>query len=70
MVALVFAELVFLESPVVSVHKTAGEMGVCLSFAIAVLVGYIDMISNTLSLSRTFVFFPVFLAAIIAKRPF
>lgn len=29
MVALVFAEPVLLEYPVVSIHKTAGEMGVC-----------------------------------------
>ncbi|MES9686273.1 acyltransferase family protein, partial [Bacillus sp. JJ353] len=38
------------------------------SLAIAVLVGYIDAISDTLSLSRTFVFFPVFLAGFYLKK--
>ncbi|MGR3206223.1 acyltransferase family protein [Bacillus glycinifermentans] len=38
------------------------------SLAIAVLVGYIDAVSDTLSLSRTFVFFPVFLAGFYLKR--
>jgi len=36
-------------------------IGISLSIIIALLVGYIDSISNYLSLSRTFVFFPLFL---------
>jgi fucose 4-O-acetylase-like acetyltransferase len=35
--------------------------GIALSLIIALLVGYVDWISNYLSLSRTFVFFPLFL---------
>lgn len=36
-------------------------VGIGLSVLIALLIGYIDSISNYLSLSRTFVFFPMFL---------
>ncbi|MFJ7639288.1 acyltransferase family protein [Peribacillus sp. NPDC097264] len=36
-------------------------VGIGLSFLIALLIGYVDFISNFLSLSRTFVFFPMFL---------
>ncbi len=34
---------------------------VLLSFLVGIIVGYFDFINNTLSLSRTFVFFPLFL---------
>jgi fucose 4-O-acetylase-like acetyltransferase len=36
-------------------------VGITLSLLIALLIGYVDSISNYLSLSRTFVFFPMFL---------
>ena len=45
-----------------------GKWAFAASLAIAVLVGYIDAVSDTLSLSRTFVFFPVFLAGFYLKR--
>ncbi|WP_353856007.1 acyltransferase family protein [Bacillus sp. Bos-x628] len=38
------------------------------SLLTALLVGYIDSISNTLSLSRTFVFLPMFLAGFYLKK--
>ncbi|MBT2649482.1 acyltransferase family protein [Bacillus sp. ISL-34] len=41
--------------------KLKPSVGIGLSFLIALLIGYIDNISNYLSLSRTFVFFPMFL---------
>ncbi|TWJ40898.1 hypothetical protein CHCC5027_2722 [Bacillus paralicheniformis] len=48
--------------------KLPAKWAFAASFAIAVLVGYIDLISNTLSLSRTFVFFPVFLAGYYLQK--
>ncbi len=41
--------------------KLKPSIGIGLSIIIALLVGYLDSISNPLSLSRTFVFFPFFL---------
>ncbi|MCA6608876.1 acyltransferase family protein [Bacillus safensis] len=38
------------------------------SLSIALLVGYVDSISDTLSLSRTFVFLPMFLAGFYLKK--
>ncbi|RLQ97112.1 acyltransferase family protein [Falsibacillus albus] len=39
-----------------------------IAFAIGLLVGYVDWISNYLSLSRTFVFFPLFLLGYVLDR--
>ncbi|MDI5791665.1 hypothetical protein PO124_34855 [Bacillus licheniformis] len=47
--------------------KLPAKWAFAASFAIAVLVGYIDMISNTLSLSRTFVSFRSFGGLLFAK---
>lgn len=44
-------------------------IGLTLSITIGLLVGYVDEISNFLSLSRTFVFFPMFLAGYYLKMP-
>jgi fucose 4-O-acetylase-like acetyltransferase len=41
--------------------KLKPMIGISISLGAALLVGYIDSISNYLSLSRTFVFFPMFL---------
>ena len=41
--------------------KLSPLIGMSISILIAMLVGYVDFISNYLSLSRTFVFFPFFL---------
>ncbi|WP_050614567.1 acyltransferase family protein [Bacillus testis] len=42
--------------------------GLTLTILIGLLVGYVDEISNYLSLSRTFVFFPMFLAGYYLKK--
>ncbi|WP_409305208.1 acyltransferase family protein [Peribacillus sp. SCS-155] len=42
--------------------------GIAISLIIALLVGYVDSISNYLSLSRTFVFFPMFLIGYYLDR--
>lgn len=39
-----------------------------IAFAIGLAVGYLDWVSNYLSLSRTFVFFPLFLAGYFMKK--
>ncbi|RHW31424.1 acyltransferase [Neobacillus notoginsengisoli] len=41
-----------------------------IAFAIGLLVGYLDWVSNYLSLSRTFVFFPLFLAGYYMKKEY
>ncbi|MDQ0217294.1 acyltransferase [Peribacillus cavernae] len=41
--------------------KLKPAAGILLSLLIALLIGYVDTVSNYLSLSRTFVFFPMFL---------
>ncbi|CAH0345864.1 acyltransferase family protein [Bacillus sp. CECT 9360] len=41
--------------------KLKAATGILIAFMVALLVGYVDSVSNYLSLSRTFVFFPLFL---------
>ncbi len=43
---------------------------ITLAFVIGILIGYVDGISNYLSLSRTFVFFPLFLLGYYFDREF
>jgi fucose 4-O-acetylase-like acetyltransferase len=42
--------------------------GLCIAFSIGLLIGFADEISNYLSLSRTFVFFPLFLLGYYMKK--
>ena len=48
--------------------KLKPHTGIALSVLIALLIGYADNISNYLSLSRTFVFFPMFLIGYHLKK--
>src|SRR5699024_3696755 len=41
--------------------KLSPAVGITLAFAIGLVIGYIDVIGHTLSVSRTFFFFPFFL---------
>ncbi|HEY4552302.1 MAG TPA: acyltransferase family protein [Bacillaceae bacterium] len=43
-------------------NKLKPSMALIAAFALGLMVGYVDWVSNYLSLSRTFVFFPFFLA--------
>ncbi|WP_153126138.1 acyltransferase family protein [Peribacillus tepidiphilus] len=43
-------------------------IGISISLTIALLIGYVDFVSNYLSLSRTFVFFPMFLIGYHMKK--
>ncbi|MBM7586601.1 fucose 4-O-acetylase-like acetyltransferase [Bacillus pakistanensis] len=52
----------------VKVWKLGPLYGLVLSFGIGILIGYIDFISNYLSLSRTFVFFPLFLLGFYLRK--
>ncbi|MGE6631128.1 acyltransferase family protein [Bacillus sp. NPDC077027] len=48
--------------------KLPFKWAMVVSLSIALLVGYVDIISDTLSLSRTFVFLPMFLAGFYLKK--
>ncbi|MEK4199384.1 acyltransferase family protein [Cytobacillus sp. FSL K6-0265] len=48
--------------------KFKPSVAIILSFAIGLAVGYADWVSNYLSLSRTFVFFPFFLLGYLMKK--
>ncbi|PLS16436.1 acyltransferase [Bacillus sp. M6-12] len=48
--------------------KAGPVNGLAASLVIALLVGYVDSVSNYLSLSRTFVFFPMFLLGYHLRR--
>lgn len=50
------------------VTKLPPAWALFLAFAAGLIVGYIDFISNYLSLSRTFVFFPLFLIGFYLKK--
>jgi fucose 4-O-acetylase-like acetyltransferase len=51
-----------------AVTKLEARWALLLTFSIGLAVGYIEFISNYLSLSRTFVFFPLFLVGFYLKR--
>lgn len=48
--------------------KFKPAIGITIAVCIALLIGYVDSISNYLSLSRTFVFFPFFLIGFHLKK--
>ncbi|WP_139367395.1 acyltransferase family protein [Metabacillus halosaccharovorans] len=48
--------------------KLSSKWSLTLAFAIGIAVGYFDIVSNYLSLSRTFVFFPLFLIGFYLKK--
>ncbi|MBD1380354.1 acyltransferase family protein [Metabacillus arenae] len=48
--------------------KMSKQWAILTAFVIGIAVGYIDFISNYLSLSRTFVFFPIFLIGYYLQR--
>ena len=50
------------------VTKLSTRWALFLAFSVGLMVGYIDFISNYLSLSRTFVFFPLFLIGYYLKK--
>ncbi|KKI93934.1 acyltransferase [Bacillus sp. SA1-12] len=51
-----------------AVTKLPASWALFLAFSVGLAVGYIEFISNYLSLSRTFVFFPLFLTGFYLKR--
>ncbi len=48
--------------------KLPAKWALCLAFALGLAVGYFEVISNYLSMSRTFVFFPLFLVGFYLRR--
>jgi fucose 4-O-acetylase-like acetyltransferase len=50
------------------VTKLPTKWALFLAFSVGLTVGYVELISNYLSLSRTFVFFPLFLVGFYLKR--
>ncbi|OCA85643.1 acyltransferase [Bacillus sp. FJAT-27225] len=48
--------------------KLKAATAIPIALAVGLLIGYVDWISNYLSLSRTFVFFPLFLAGYYLKK--
>jgi fucose 4-O-acetylase-like acetyltransferase len=50
------------------VTKLPSKCALLIAFSVGLAVGYFEMISNYLSLSRTFVFFPLFLVGFYLKK--
>ncbi len=68
MVVMVSRQLILLESVALSFSKLSKLWALFVSRGIAVLIGYLDFVSKTLSLSRTFVFLPMFLVGFYLNK--
>ena len=67
MVFMVLISLFFWNLLLIPFSKLPFHWAMIVSLSMALLVGYVDSISDTLSLSRTFVFLPMFLAGFYLK---
>ena len=68
MVSLVLVSLFFWNLLLYPFTKLPKMWALGVSCGLAVMIGYLDFISSTLSLSRTFVFLPMFLVGFYLKN--